>query len=239
MSNWDPTQNREEPDTSRFQAEPFQSPKLISDFEPTTCEKPIEVKYLPAFAAEQPPAGIRWWIPAIAVVGLASVPGAYYLMNRPATAIPPPEPYRPLGLFVDTAQTEWRVTWNMGATALSGAKNTTLFVRDTGEQKALDLRSDDRTAAVYRYVPTSNDVIFRLEVTEASGRMTAESYRVVKVPAPAVPVKATPVRVKAAPVRAKVARARPKLVAVKKKPVKKAKKRAVTRLATRPSRRAR
>jgi len=227
MSEWDPSQNREEPDTSRFPTQPFPSPRLISDFEPAKCEEPNEAQFVPAFAVEPPPARIRRWIPAIAVAGLVCAPGAYYLLNRPAAVVPTPEPHRPLGLFVDTAQAEWRVTWNTGATALIAAKNTTLFVRDTGEQKALELPPEDRAAAVYRYTPASNDVAFRLEVTEASGRMTAESYRVVKVPVPTAPAKVVPVK------------AKPRRVAAKKKLVKKAKKRAVTRLAPRPSRRAR
>jgi len=100
---------------------------------------------------------------------------------------------RPLGLYVDPAGQPWRISWNPGATALRGARSVDLFVRDGEDQNRIDLTQADRDSASYQYKPKGDDVTFRLEVTGGDGRLSAESFRVVKTaPAPTAPAAPAP-----------------------------------------------
>ncbi len=102
--------------------------------------------------------------------------------TKAAAPVPAPaaEPFRPLGLFVDAKGAEWRVTWNQTATPLQNPRSVDLFVREGEEQNRLDLTPQERTAANYAYRPKGSDVMFRLEVTDAAGRVSAESFRVLR-----------------------------------------------------------
>jgi len=99
---------------------------------------------------------------------------------------------RPLGLYVDPAGQNWRVLWNPSATALHDARNVQLFVREKDDQNMIPLSDRDRASGSYQYRPTGNDVTFRLEVLDKSGRVSAESFRVMQVPGAPVPAASAP-----------------------------------------------
>jgi hypothetical protein len=130
----------------------------------------------------------RWWPlgGAIMLVG-----GAFCLLvphngrrdAAPVSAVASGETgvaVRPLGLYVDTSGAAWRISWNRDATALNGARGTALFVRDGDDQNRIDLTPQDLQSGSYQYQPKGQDVTFRLEVTDSGGRLTAESFRLLK-----------------------------------------------------------
>jgi hypothetical protein len=144
------------------------------------------------------PGGLRKWLPLLAAVVLVGgVLGFVLQPGRHGATAPAPapnaEPVRPLGLYVDPAGGQtWRVVWNPMATALQGARSVQLFVRDKPaaaappaetaspekeDQTRIELSARDLASATYEYRPVGNDVTFRLEVTDQSGRLSAESFR--------------------------------------------------------------
>ena len=98
----------------------------------------------------------------------------------PSTPAQTAESVRPLGLYVDPLAQTWRVLWNPNATALHDARNVVLFVREGDDQKLVEPSPRDLAAGSYEYRPTGNDVTFRLEVTDKAGKVSAESFRLVK-----------------------------------------------------------
>lgn len=131
----------------------------------------------------------RWGL--MALVGIAGLGLAAFLLQpgrkateEPAKTEPPAvstAAVRPLGLYVDPASASWRISWNPLATALKGARGVQLFVRDGAEdQSRIELSADDLKSGTFRYQPKGGDVTFRLEVAEADGRVSGESFRVVK-----------------------------------------------------------
>jgi len=160
------------------------------------------------FTAEQEHGFLKRWLPlfaALAVVGgvlwFFLQPGTHLVSN--ANTAQTTEPVRPLGLFVDApGGPVWQVSWNPNATALHGARNVRLFVRerslpntdDAGGDNAnpIDLSPQDLASGNYQYRPAGNDVTFRLEVTDQSGRVSAESFRLERTPAPAPPAAPKP-----------------------------------------------
>lgn len=87
------------------------------------------------------------------------------------------EPGRPIGLSVEPAGSGWQVSWNPNATALAGARSVGLFVRDGDDQTRKELTPQDLALGMYTYPSSGNDLTFRLEVVDASGRVSAESFR--------------------------------------------------------------
>jgi hypothetical protein len=151
------------------------------------------------------PGLLKKWLPLLAALGIVGgvlwffVQQAWHTPANPSP-VPTTEITRPIGLYVDTqAGQTWRVSWNPNATALHNARNVRLFVRErsaqssddlaSGDQNPIDLSARDLAAGSYQYHPVGSDVTFRLEVTEQSGRVSAESFRIVKAqaaaPAPA------------------------------------------------------
>jgi hypothetical protein len=156
-------------------------------------------KWLPLLPALLLAGGAIWWF--------ARSPG-----HRAAPAAPvaaPNEIARPLGLAVEPMGSAWQVSWNPNATALHDAHSVQLFVRAGDDQNRIDLSPHDLAAGIYKYEPAGNDVTFRLEVVESSGRLSAESFRFVRADlpheAPALaaraPKPAPPRTATAAPVR--------------------------------------
>ena len=99
------------------------------------------------------------------------------------------ETTRPIGLYVDPAGPTWRVLWNPNATALRDARSVQLFVREKDDQqgddqKRFELSARDLASGSYEYRPTGNDVTFRLEVIDQTGKVSAESFRLVQPPQP-------------------------------------------------------
>jgi len=136
---------------------------------------------------EEPSVGdrLKKWLPLVALLLLAG--GALWWFSQPASheattaaTVAPNEPARPLGLSVEPMGQDWRVSWNPNATALHDARSVQLFVREGDDQNRIDLSPHDLAAGIYKYQPTGNDVTFRLEVVENSGRVSAESFRFVR-----------------------------------------------------------
>jgi hypothetical protein len=112
-------------------------------------------------------------------------------------------------LYVDPAGQTWRVSWNPKATALDEARSAQLFVREGDEQKRFDLSARDLASGIYQYSPVENDVTFRLEVVDKAGRVSAESFRLMRAanqsaPAPLAHAVAPP-----APVPARITQPKP------------------------------
>jgi hypothetical protein len=178
--------------------------RLVPDYVPSAVEPSHTPRLEPAFLAEASPTGKRersWW-PLLAAICLVAG-GAWFLLqpklhlpSGSAPAVATPAADRPLGLYVDPAGQTWRVSWNPNATALHNARTVQLFVREGDDQNRVDLTPDDLASGLYQYQPAGNDVTFRLEVTENSGRVSAESFRLTRpaalVAAPAPAPKAPP-----------------------------------------------
>jgi hypothetical protein len=132
---------------------------------------------------------MKKWLPLIAALLLAS--GILWLVLQPAVHNPVPAQTaaatRPIGLYVDASGQSWRVLWNPNATALHEARSVQLFVREKDDQKRFDLSARDLTSGSYDYQPVGNDVTFRLEVVDKDGRTSAESFRLMRAPAPVTP----------------------------------------------------
>jgi TonB family protein len=84
-----------------------------------------------------------------------------------------------------------------------------LFVRDGEAEDRVDLTKQDVDAGAYTWQPKGNDVTFRLEAIDAAGRISAESFRVIRqssgaatsaaaVPAASGPASSLPARAPAA-----------------------------------------
>lgn len=188
--------------------------RLVPDFVPGPVQSSPSVFGLSAPPRERPgdatteqvvPSLLKKWLPLLAALGVVGgVLWFFTQQNSHSPAGPPTvattEIIRPIGLYVDTqAGKMWRVSWNPNATALHNARNVRLFVRERSEQSSddlpgadqnpIDLSARDLAAGSYQYHPLGSDVTFRLEVTEQSGRVSAESFRIVKAeataPAPA------------------------------------------------------
>jgi len=171
--------------------------RLVPDFGPLDTPRrpmPESLRAAPLHFTEDPdgshePGFLRKWWPAFGAVAL--VAGALWLLFPQSSrrdAAPAPgateatASVRPLGLYVDPTGATWRVSWNAGATALAGARQVALFVRDGEDQTRIDLSPADIQSATYQYPPKDRDVTFRLEVTDKAGRLSAESFRVVSAP---------------------------------------------------------
>jgi len=135
-------------------------------------------------APEHDARGAKRWLPlagALALVGGI----AWFLLTQghiggPASGASATESTRPLGLYVDAQGQNWHVLWNPNATALHDARSIQLFAREGDNQNRIDLSRRDLAAGTYEYHPASNDVTFRLEVADKGGRISAESFRLVK-----------------------------------------------------------
>ncbi len=191
--------------------------RLVPDFAPSIVESPAETPL--AEKATMPPLlfsprdrdvtedaapafgeRLKKWLPLLPALLLAA--GAIWWFaqssnHRVAPAAPVAasnQVARPLGLAVEPMGSAWQVSWNPNATALHDAHSVQLFVRAGDDQNRIDLSPHDLSAGIYKYEPAGNDVTFRLEVVEGSGRVSAESFRFVRSDLPhdkpAVPARA-------------------------------------------------
>ncbi len=193
--------------------EPFreQPRRLVPDFVQTPVEPSPSVFGLsgPAQFAEPEELTVEHgtrerlqkWLPLLAAIVL--VGGILWFLLKPgghgSSAAPPAriaETTRPLGLFVDPAGQSWRVSWNPNATALHEARSVQLFVHEKNDPGADDPGGDDQSRTLsaqdlasgsYQYRAMGNDVTFRLEVTDRAGRVSAESFRLVRSVSPQAP----------------------------------------------------
>ena len=114
-----------------------------------------------------------------------------------------------LGLKLDRAGTDWRLSWNPNAPALLNATKGQLFVTDGDQRKTVDLDASDLHSGTIIYSPLTNDVVWKLQVgdTGVSPEPISESVRIVgglASPSSApgksqTPASRSPVRVVSAP----------------------------------------
>jgi hypothetical protein len=179
--------------------------RLVPDYAPSTVEAPPSLyglgqKPRPAQSGQTEELTaergsreqLKKWLPLVAATALLG--GALWFLLQPGrhgSSSPAPaqtaEAVRPLGLYVDAAGQTWRVSWNPKATALDEARSAQLFVREGDEQKRFDLSSRDLASGIYQYSPVENDVTFRLEVVDKAGRVSAESFRLMRAANPPAP----------------------------------------------------
>jgi hypothetical protein len=167
-----------------YQAVPVeQAPSVFGLSDPAVAEhwrRPVE--------SDEPhrPSAIRKWLPL--VLALLLVSGLVWLVIgqgrfgplSTASSTTSPETSRPLGLYVNPQGDTWRVLWNTNATSLRDARNVQLFAREGDDQQRVELSAKDLAAGTFEYHPVSNDVMFRLEVTDKAGHVSAESFRLMK-----------------------------------------------------------
>jgi len=125
--------------------------------------------------------GRGWPVIAAAAVVLGAaaffiLPG-HHSVGTAALSTTTSQPARPLGLYVSPSGNTWRVSWNPNATALHDARSVQLFVREGDDLNRIELTTNDLASGTYEYRPTAKDVTFRLEVTQSSGAIAAESFR--------------------------------------------------------------
>lgn len=164
--------------------------RLVPDFIPSS--RPVLPDPVPSFT--QPPTEdldhhsrgflTRRW-PVLAAVLLVGAGAAVFL--QPAghrIAAPEPTPVAdtaatayPIGLYVDPSGQNWRISWNLSATSLQAARGGKLFVRDGDDQTPIDLSPTDLQKGSYQLQVKGSDVTVRLEVTDAAGHLSAESFR--------------------------------------------------------------
>jgi hypothetical protein len=170
--------------------EPERPRRLVPDFVPSAVEPSRTPRPEPVLTASSTGKRERNWWPLLAAIFLVSGGAWFFLQPKlhlasgsvPAAATSAAD--RPLGLYVDPAGQTWRVSWNPNATALRDARTVQLFVREGDDQNRVDLSPGDLASGMYQYRPAGNDVTFRLEVTENSGRVSAESFRLERAAAP-------------------------------------------------------
>lgn len=163
-----------------FRGRALKPARLVPDFVPLV-EFPTERSSPP------PVSRVKKWWPAAAAIAL--VAGTLWLvvpaLRQPESKIQT-EANRPLGLSVQPSGQAWSISWNPNASALHDAHGVQLFVKDADDQKRIELSPRDLASGTYLYQPAGNDVTFRLEVNENSGRVSAESFRIMRTPAPPV-----------------------------------------------------
>ncbi len=195
-------------DANAFTPPTLRSRRLVPDFVPETV-KPAEYRITgepeagprePGPDLETPRANwTKWWpLPASLLVAGASLwlllsPTPGRIGTSPAApAVSKTEVARPLGLFAAKTGDAWRVSWNPNATALRDARSVQLFVREGDEQTRIDLPPQALASGAYEYKPLANDVMFRLEVTDKAGHVSAESFRFEREIPPPAPATGTP-----------------------------------------------
>ena len=90
-----------------------------------------------------------------------------------------------LGLRVQRTPPDLLVTWNQKAPEIAAAHRATLFIREDGRQKILDLDKTQLTTGSVLYTPAGDDIQFRLEVQGGNEQTMAQSVRLLLPQAPA------------------------------------------------------
>jgi hypothetical protein len=143
-----------------------------------------------------PSQGIRWsrLLPtaALFVTGIIAAPVLWNLKGTtsassdpaageaaPATA----STYEtPLGLKVTSQPHQLEIRWNRAASTVTAAVKGTMSITEAGVTEAIPFDARDLREGFVAYMPKTNDVGVRFEVTAADGSATAESIRVVASP---------------------------------------------------------
>jgi hypothetical protein len=136
---------------------------------------------------------VKWWPLAGAILLVCGAMWFLFGGNRRNAAenVADIAEYRPVGMYVDPGPQRWRISWNPSATAFRNARSVALFIHDGDAEDRVDLTKQDVSAGAYSWQPKGNDVTFRLEAIDTGGRISAESFRVIR-PAAAATVSNAP-----------------------------------------------
>lgn len=83
-----------------------------------------------------------------------------------------------LGLQVERNPPDLLVIWNRNAREIAAARRATLFIRDGRAERSLDLDGTQLARGSFLYSPSSDDILFRLEVFGTDDGSVAQSIRV-------------------------------------------------------------
>jgi hypothetical protein len=165
-------------------AEPVE-PGGVFSFEPRIAPLPAPPLAMEPDRSPFREALAKWWPLAGAILLVCGAMWFLFGQNRHNAAENAGDvsEYRPVGMYVDPGPQRWRVSWNPSATAFRNARSVALFVHDGEAEDRVDLTKQDVAAGAYSWQPNGNDVTFRLETIDSGGRISAESFRVIR-PAP-------------------------------------------------------
>jgi hypothetical protein len=82
-----------------------------------------------------------------------------------------------LSLRLQKAGSDYRVVWNADSPVVAAARRGTLFVKDGGFEKEIELDRDQLLSASMLYSPATTDVSFRLSVWGKDAEPTVETVR--------------------------------------------------------------
>jgi TonB family protein len=160
--------------------------------------EPERIERIPARVAEEPQPGLfsrlKWVIVAVLLVGVLG--GGYYVYRSrgTATTVATKPADTSLGLKVETNAGQLLLSWNRKAPLIATATRGTLSIMDGDHKEDVDLDLGSLRSGSIVYSPMTNDVSFRLEVTDAkTGKSQAESVRrLAGRPSPAVAAATSP-----------------------------------------------
>lgn len=132
-----------------------------------------------------PSRSLKWiWIMTCFVIATVLAFGFFQARRSSVdivASVPPSD--SPLGLSLQRADKDWRLTWSSSAPAIRHAISGKLLIADGAIRKTLDLQSGDLRAGAIFYSPHSDDVSFRMQVsTSDSQTPVTESVRILAEP---------------------------------------------------------
>ncbi len=134
----------------------------------------------------------RWlWIGLIILVLAAGGVYKFVFMGKP---VQQQQQADAIDLKVERSAGQLLLSWNRGAAAIQAASRAMLTINDGDHREDVELELGQLRNGNIVYSPMTNDVSFRLEVTDMKGgKSVSESMRVLAGrPSPAVPVQQTP-----------------------------------------------
>ena len=117
------------------------------------------------------------------IIGIAGL--GYELIWQPAAALG--SSARTLSLQVDKSGSDFRVRWPRDAVTMASAEAGVLRILDGDRQQEFHLDGDELRTGSVLYVPASNHVQFRLEISGAGKRWVSESILALSAPVPEEP----------------------------------------------------
>jgi TonB family protein len=132
-------------------------------------------------AAEPEKSGSHKWLYIILAIVLVLGGGGYFVYR--AMNAPPPEVAQPvdtsLSLKVERSAGQLVLSWNRASAVIQTATRATLSITDGDHTEPVDLDLGQLRTGSIVYSPMTNDVSFRLEVTDMkNGKSVGESVRV-------------------------------------------------------------
>lgn len=130
--------------------------------------------------APPPPSRMRRWIKFTALpLGLilgGVMAGVYVEWTAKPLATVSGTAGSILSLSVERSGGQFRLTWNRHARAIRTAQKADLVINDAGQSLTVPLDMAELHNGVFSYTPNSTDVVFRLDLTDATeGRTISES----------------------------------------------------------------